>query len=164
MTFSNVEALLKLIHEVVPNHPTFFQTIGAGQGNKDSNAFVKAVQSQVAAFFGENCKIEQKVGDSGMAVDYYFPDDKTIVEVARLVKNPNSEFHKDILKAMLAKSYFEVEHLIFFGGPGSKAACERPARRAIIDWVEAEHDIHIKVYDITTSSIDVLTGMVEGKG
>jgi len=148
MTTPKVTVLLRIIEEVVVDHPYFFQSTGAGQANKASNEFVKAVQARVNDEIGEGC-VEHIINtDSRMAVDYYFEDERTIVEVARLVKNPNSEFHKDILKGLLAQDHCVVDCLVFIGGRGSENACRTPARKAIIDWAYAKHGLRVEVYDI----------------
>ena len=148
---SKVNELSAIIHRVVRNPPAFFQSMGAGSGNNASNIFVKELHIEASQVFGKEA-VERPVGLTGMKVDYYFAEERTIVELARLVKNPSSEFYKDILKALLARDYFAVDKLVFFGGPDSEIKCKTPSRKAIIDWVYKTHGLHVEVYDILPSA------------
>ena len=87
-------------------------------------------------------------GDNSLAVDFYFPDDGIIVEIALGLKNPNTEYEKDILKAVMAKSLgYKVNKLIFFTKSGGRKKCEQPGRQAVKEWLKETHQIEVEVID-----------------
>ena len=90
-----------------------------------------------------------------MAVDFYFPSEGTIVEIALGLRNPNTEFEKDILKAVIAKSLgHRVEKLLFISKPGGSRKCRQPGRRRVREWLDEEHAISTEVLDLEITPID----------
>jgi len=84
-----------------------------------------------------------------LAVDFYFPDEATIVEVALGIKNPNTEYEKDILKAVMAKSLgTRVNKLLFIAKPGGVKKCNQPGRIAVKEWLRRTHSIEVDVLDL----------------
>ncbi len=70
-------------------------------------------------------------GNNGLRVDFYFPGEKTVVEVAMGLRNSNSEFERDILKVLMAGEG-SVKRLVFLTKPGGIARTNCPGARAII--------------------------------
>ncbi|MCG2592211.1 hypothetical protein LZ009_05395 [Ramlibacter sp. XY19] len=71
------------------------------------------------------------------------------MEIALGLPNPQSEFEKDILKAVIAKeSGNEVRRLMFISRAGGEKKCSQPGRRAVIAWAREKHDLAIEVHDL----------------
>jgi hypothetical protein len=99
--------------------------------------------------FGEDLSEKQICGATAQAVDYYFPDEETIVEVALGLPNPASEFEKDVLKAVMAQERgYLVNRLLFISRAGAIRKCQQPGRAAIIEWAGARHGIAIEVHEL----------------
>ncbi len=145
---SKVDILLEIVQDIADGYPDFFTVKGPGLGNRDTNAFLKEVRNRANNAFGQDFSEQQICGDSDHAVDFYFEDEATIVEIALGLKNPNSEFEKDILKALLAQELYPVKRLALIGKPGARNACERPGRTAFQRWASQHHGLAIDVYDI----------------
>lgn len=149
---THAERLLALAQALADERPTLFESKGPGIGDKDTNAFVAALRRRAAEAFGSDFSEQLICGASGLRVDYYFPSDQTIVEVAFLLKNSPSEFEKDILKAIMAQENGQaVMELVFIAKPGAVKRCGSPDRRSIIDWAARIHGITITVYEITAA-------------
>ena len=127
----------------------FFVKKGPGSGNHATNAFMKTLRHQAEIEFGE-CAEQSISGDSALKVDFYFPGESAIVEIALGVDKPNSEFEKDILKAVMAKQLGAyVDCLVFAGKPGSIKKCCQPGRQAMALWLKNTHGIRIEVCELT---------------
>ena len=99
--------------------------------------------------FGGDYSEARLCGDNAMAVDFYFPDEGTVIEIALGLKNPNTEFEKDILKAVIAKSMgHHIDRLLFVSKPGGCRKCRQPGRQRVRDWLETEHSISTDVSDL----------------
>lgn len=132
---TGAERLLALAQEVADERTTLFVSKGPGVGDEDTNAFVAELRRRALATFGADHAEQTSCGASGLRVDYYFPEEATIVEVAFLLKNSPSEFEKDILKAIMAQENGQpVKQLVFIAKPGAVKCCKSPGRRSIIEW------------------------------
>lgn len=152
---TGAERLLEIAQQVARERPTLFVSKGPGVGDKDTNAFVAALRDRAHAAFGTDHAEQTICGPSGLRVDYYFPDDATIVEVAFLLKNSPSEFEKDILKAIMAQENGEpVRQLVFIAKPGAVKRCNAPDRRSIIEWAARAHGLAVSVFEITPRPAD----------
>ncbi|MDN7124542.1 hypothetical protein J6I90_06580 [Pseudidiomarina sp. 1APP75-32.1] len=115
------EALFELAQELANNTYGFFHSKGPGIGNHATNQYVRTLAEKANRKFGEDYSEKTISGTSALAVDYYFDDEATIVEVAFGLKNPNTEYEKDVLKAVMAKQNGNaVKKLVFFTKPGGK--------------------------------------------
>jgi hypothetical protein len=147
--------LLALAQAVADERPTLFVSKGPGVGDKDTNAFVAELRRRAHAAFGTDHAEQTICGASGLRVDYYFPGDATIVEVAFLLKNSPSEFEKDILKAIMAQENGQpVRQLVFIAKPGALKSCNAPGRRSIIDWAARAHGLTISIFELTPRAAD----------
>lgn len=89
-------------------------------------------------------------GENNLAVDFFFEDEATIVEIALGLHNPLSELERDIFKAIIANDNgYTVRTLLFVSKPGAKARCEQPAAQAIRAWVQTNCDVEIEIYELT---------------
>jgi hypothetical protein len=150
------ERLLQLANQAASQIPDFFLVKGPGLGNQSTNAFVDLLRGKAREEFGEDLSEQSICGASGLAVDYYFRDEATIVEVALGLKNPNTEFEKDILKAAVAKEVgHPVARLFFIAKPGGSRKCQQPGRTQFIDWVRRSHRIEVEVHDLDHKATEV---------
>ena len=71
------------------------------------------------------------------------------MEVALGLGNPNTEYEKDILKALMARDRGnKVEQLIFISKPGGVKKCNQPGRSAVKEWLKDKNGIRIMVMDL----------------
>ena len=141
--------LLSLAREISAENPEFQAVLGPGDGNRATSAYLKRLQQRSLEAFGEDFSERKVCGDTSQAVDFYFPDEATIVEVALGLPNPASEFEKDILKAIMAiECGYEVSHLLFISRPGAEKKCQQPGRAAIKKWALEKHGIVIEVQEL----------------
>lgn len=146
---STVIDLLDLAQALVDVDAEFFTAKGAGAGDRATVAFMRALRASAKAHFGDDHAEHRLCGDTAYAADYYFRHEATIVEVALGLKNPSTEFEKDVLKAVMAKELgAPVEHLVFIAKPGGARKCEQPGRSAIRGWVKRQHGILISVHEL----------------
>ena len=110
----------------------FTNNKGAGKGDRFVHAFMKQVRSQATHEFQNDYSEQCICGNNRFAVDFYFPDEETIVEIALTLKNSNSEFYKDIFKAALSQRIGKaVQRLVFISKPGAKKRHSEPASEEI---------------------------------
>jgi hypothetical protein len=146
---SKAQQLLHLAEKLAHEDATFFQIAGPGAGDRRTNAYVAELRSRATAHFGRDFSEARICGDTGLRVDYFLPDEHTIVEIAFSLRNSASEFERDILKAVVAQeSGCDVRRLVFLCKPGGEARHQAPASRAFMDWVNARHGIAVEIHDI----------------
>lgn len=146
---SKVIRLLEIVQQAANDRPALFDVKGAGSGDLDTNAFMADVRDRAIKVLGDDFSEKRICGDSHLAVDFYIPAEATIVEIALGLKHPNSEFEKDILKALMAQQEQNwVNRLVLIGKPGAVKQCSQPGRRAFMDWAKDKHNVVIDVYDI----------------
>jgi uncharacterized protein (DUF111 family) len=159
-TKTKVEILRQIIQQLANERPIFFETKGEGAGNHDTNEFIAEVRRRARQLFGCDYSEQKICGDNQLAVDYYFEDEATIVEIALGIDKSNSEFEKDILKALLVQESHSVIRLVLIGKPGSVNVCKRRGRNAFSQWALKHHNLIVDVYDIdnihTYSNIESL--------
>jgi hypothetical protein len=141
--------LLTLAEKLAAERPTFFDIKGPSIGDKDTASFMQELRRRATNLFGQDFAEQKVCGGNGLCVDYYFPEDATIVEIAMGLRNPNSEFERDILKALMAQDAgHAVRRLVFIAKPGAAKKCAQPSARAIIDWAARAHDLRIEVHEL----------------
>ncbi|MFZ2493216.1 MAG: hypothetical protein WA208_17185 [Thermoanaerobaculia bacterium] len=141
--------LLRLAEQLATERPTLFEVKGPSVGDKDTAAFMQELRRRAADVFGQDFAERKICGENGLCVDYYFPDDATIVEIAMGLRNPNSEFERDILKAVMAQDAgHAVQRLVFIAKPGAAKKCAQPSSRAIIEWAARAHALTIEIYEL----------------
>lgn len=148
------EKLVTLAQKIADDSPGFFEIKGPGKGDKATNAFMKELQSQAKQLFGEDFSEKGICGDNKFAVDFFFPEEATIVEIALTLRNANSEFSKDILKAILSqKAGNTIKKLIFISKPGAIKRHEEPASKSIISLVKKEFGISVIIRELINNQI-----------
>jgi len=143
------QRLLAIAQELALEDPTFFEKKGAGVGDRATAAFMHELRRRAASSFGIDHAEQTICGTNKLCVDYYYRDEATIVEVALSLRNPTSEFERDILKAIMAQDNgHPVRRLVFISKPGAARRLGAPSSRAIIEWAARAHDLMISVHEI----------------
>jgi hypothetical protein len=115
---TKVKKLLSLAREIAARDAEFHSVKGPGAGDRATSQFMQELRDRAIAEYGKDYAEARLCGENSLAVDYYFPDEETIVEIALGLPNPASEFEKDVLKALMAKELnHKVEHLLFISHP-----------------------------------------------
>ena len=146
---TKTEKIVRLAQEVATHRPGFFDVQGPGAGNRETNAFMAELRGRVVSAIGSGYEEQRICGTNKLAVDFYVPEEETIVEVALGLKNPNSEFERDVLKAVLAQDEgYAVERLVFVCKPGGALRTGRAGAKAITSWVEQHREITVEVREL----------------
>jgi hypothetical protein len=146
------DKLQDLAQGIADNTPRFFEIKGYGLGDKATIEFMKELRSQAIIIFQEDFSEKKICGDNNLSVDFYFPSESTVVEVALSLRNSNSEFERDILKTILGrKSGYAINKLVFISKhPAIKRRYE-PASRSIIDLVQREFGITVIITELVNN-------------
>ena len=153
---SRPDELFELAQKIADERPAFFDPKGkgAGEGNKATNDFMKKLKERARVEFRCAHLAEQPIcGNNEFKVDFYFPEEKTIVEVALSLWNFGSEFEKDIIKAILAlRNNHPVNKLLFIYKRRGKENITTRSRQSIIDWVREDYKIDVVLKELVASS------------
>lgn len=143
------DKLFDIANEVAAEIHGFFLINGPGKGNKLTNSYIHEVGRRARELFGEDFSEKKLCGENSLKVDFYFPDEATIVEIALGLSKPNTEYEKDILKAIMAKNLGnKVNRLLFFCKPGGEKKCRQPGRSAVKHWLNNNVGIELEVRDL----------------
>ncbi len=145
------EQLIRLAQQIADQRPRFFERKGAGKGDKDTNSFMGELRARARQAFGRDFSEQIISGENTkLAVDFFFPDEGTIVEIALSLRNPQSEFERDILKAVMAKEKgSNVRRLVFLSKPGAAKRHRQPSSEAITSWLERNHEIELSIRELS---------------
>jgi len=121
---------MMIANELVAANPAFAQVKGPGSGNYATNELMRELRRAVAVHFGQDHSEQRVCGEAtALAVDFYFREASTIVEIALGLQNPGTEFEKDILKALIAKELgHPVDRLVLISRAGGRKKCNQPGR------------------------------------
>jgi len=149
LSMTMAERLLELADELASRTPGFYLVNGPGRGNQSTNGFMTELRRIAAAEFGFDYSEQPICGPNRLAVDYYFQPEATIVEVALGLRNPNTEFEKDMLKAVMSQEQgHKVQRLFFISKPGGAKKCSQPGRVEFRLWLKTAHGIEVEVHDL----------------
>ena len=153
-SITKAERLLLIAQAIADETPKFFVAIGEGAGNLCSNAFMGKLQERAKSTFGRNYSEAKLCGDNKLAVDFYFPEEETVVEVAGMLSAPNSEYEKDIFKCLLAQEKgAAIRKLVFLAKPGAAKVQNQPGRLAIAQFVLIRFNIQIIVEELVDPAL-----------
>ncbi len=126
-----------------------FEKRGPGAGNRVTNEVMRRINERVAAEFGREvieCALMPGVRQS---VDFYIPDEATVIEVEFSLCNPYPCLEKDSFKVLLAKDAgYNITTLILVGDPGCERRLAAPAPKAIIAWLKSKHELDIRIIEL----------------
>ena len=145
------DELFALAQLVADETEDFHTKKGPGAGDKASTVYLKKLNKMADELFGIRCRQQESVCDgTKLTFDFYFPSEKTAVEIALSLANPHTEFERDIFKALLANDAGKpVVKLMLIGRPGSVKRHNRGDSLAIAKLVKAHYDINIQVRELT---------------
>jgi len=145
---TKAEKILALAQTIADERPNFFEKKGAGKGDKDTNSFMAELRLRAQQALGEDFSEKQICGNNNLCVDFFIPDEKSI-EIALSLRNPNTEFERDILKAIMAKEQDErVLNLVFLSKPGALKRHKHPSSIAMKNWVSKNHGIEVAIREL----------------
>lgn len=148
-THDKPAVLLEMARSIASENPAFQAVLGPGAGDRNTHAFMRRLREAALQVFGSDYSEKKICGKTDLAVDFYFPHEKVIVEIALGLPNPATEFEKDVLKAIMAQETGQpVERLMLISRPGVIKKCAQPGRSAVIAWAKAKHSLSIEVYDL----------------
>jgi hypothetical protein len=146
---NSAQQLLGLARKLASADPNFLSTKGPGIGNKATNRFMSELRGLAKATFGDEFAEQKICGSSGLCVDYYFPHEETVVEIALGLNKPKTEFEKDILKVIMAREAgHPITRLIFICKPGGLKKCAQPGRRDVIAWLGSKHNVQTEIHEL----------------
>lgn len=149
MSKPRILRLLALARKIAAENPAFQAVLGPGDGNRSTNSFLLRLRAAAMEEFGKDFSEQKICGNTSQAVDFYFPQEATIVELALGLPNPASEFEKDVLKAIMAQECgHTVEQLHFISRPGATKKCAQPGRASVTDWARKKHNINIEIHEL----------------
>jgi hypothetical protein len=152
-SMSHTGKLIELAQALVEEWPGFFEKKGHGAGDKDTKEYMDELQRRALAAFGQDYSQQMICGDTRHSVDFHFPEDQTIVEIAMGLRNPNCEYELDILKAVLAQDVgHDIKRLLYLTKPGGLRKCEAPGRSAIANWLFRHHEIRIEIVEFSPAA------------
>jgi hypothetical protein len=146
---TKTQIIHNLAQQVADELPDMFRKKGPGEGNLFTNQYMSRLNAAVAATVGKSY-VEQKICDpTDQCVDFYVPEESTIIEVELSLYNVHTNLDRDIFKALLAKDAgHRVATLLLIGKEPAKERHTQPASRALIDFVKRHHDLNVVIEDI----------------
>ncbi len=142
-----------LAQKLAESTPGFFDIKGAGEGDHATNAFMKSLRILAQKQFGADLHEKQCVAGPNFRFDFYLPNERTVIEIALSLRNPNSEFEKDLLKCILAqKQGLEIKHLLLISKPGGMKKADEPGRKRMAELVQTDFGIAVEVWDLCPKS------------
>jgi hypothetical protein len=149
MSHDRPKQLLEIARRLAASDPEFQTVKGPSKGDHATLDFMRALRAEAIDAFGSDFSERKICGDTSFAVDFYFPEEATVVEVALGLQNPASEFEKDILKALMAQDLgVAVRRLYFIGRAGADKKCSQPGRGAVKRWALQAHDLSIEIHEL----------------
>ena len=135
------ERLLEIASDLVSGLPAFFEIQGPSVGDRATSSFMRELRLRCAAAFDADFAEQRICGENGLTVDYYFPDEGAIVEIALS------------LKAIMARDAgHPVQSLVFITKPGGAKRCGQPGARAMIEWAARAHSLTVTIRELVPSN------------
>jgi len=139
--------------------PGFTEIRGEGEGNRATNLFMRQLKEVAEQEFGAGCSEAKLCGTNKLALDFYFRDEATAVEIAFGLRNPNSEYERDVFKCLMAMDRgCAVRRLLFVSKPGAIKRQSAPGQKAITEFVRKRFGLAIEIYEIDGTPEDETRG------
>jgi len=146
---SKSERLILLAYDLARERPNLFRKKGPGLGDRDTGDFMATLRQRALVEFSEDFSEKEICGDTALSVDFYFPDEGVVVEIALSLRNPKSEFERDLLKVVIAKELgASIHRLVLIAKPGGERRCTEPSARLFADWLLRQYNIEIVAHDL----------------
>lgn len=154
---SKTTEFFRLAQDLANQWLRFHELLGSGRGGRATHAYMTELRSRAFQAFNEDYSGERISSDKAIEVDFYFPDETTIVEVAMNLRDLNSEFERDVLKAIMAQdASTPVTRLVFLTKPGGIARSRTASSQAIIKWVKEAHGLQVEVREFGMVAGDII--------
>ncbi len=145
---SRAERIFQLAQEVADTYDVFHAK-RAGAGDHYTKEVVDHLKFLVLEEFGPGVANQFLSKESRQSVDFWLPEEHTILEVEFSMFSSSPLLEKEAFKALLAKDAGkDVRELILVGDPGSGKRHQAPTPRAVINWVERHHQIRVQVWEL----------------
>jgi hypothetical protein len=147
--------ILTLAQHLADLRPTFFTKKGPGEGDADTNAYMRELRAAVQNATGRDYSEKRICGDNALAVDFFVEDEATVIEIALSLRNPNCELERDILKVLMAQELGRpIRRLIFLAKPGGEKRLRQPSSQAIVAWAARNHRLQIVAIDFRSAAVE----------
>ena len=144
--------VFELARSLAAQTPGFDERRGPGldAGDGMTQGFLKVLDAKVKECWPVAVERQKPVGKGvGYTFDYYIESEQAAVEIALSLRNPLSEFEKDVFKAILAKKNgLPLRSLILIGKKGAAKRLGAPGPSAIIAWAARDQGVTIEVKDL----------------
>ena len=135
----SVQVLLDIAQSEADARPNFREVKGPGAGDRFAAGFVAAVREKTREALGADFAEKGVVEGTAVRVDYWFPEEATVVEIALSLANPLSEFERDVLKAVIARADgLRVNSLVLVAKDGAATRQPRPWLKRVVKWARTQ--------------------------
>ena len=149
MQTKNAKKLFEVAQKIANETPEFFDKKGPGLGNTATNEFMRKLRDQMIKELGDDFSEKKICGNNAFAVDFYFPSESTIVEMAFSLSSPMSEYERDILKSVMFQDQGNsIRGLVLISKPGAIKKCLQPGRVAMKNWLKNRFNIELDIYEL----------------
>ena len=149
------ERLCALAQHIADSIPDFFDTKGPGKGDHATAGFVRSLREAANGMFGSDYSERPACASTGFRFDFFFPEEAVVVEFAFGLRNPISEFERDVFKCLLAiDGGCPVKKLMLIGKPGAIGRLGAPAPKAIISFAKRMFDLTVEVFELQRRKSD----------
>jgi len=135
---------------------------GPGEGNRNANVRAEAYREAVRSEFPE-IEFEVRIDrESKSTCDILDPVTGTVFEIASSLRNPTTEFEKDLLKAaVLAEHTGGIKALIFLTDDDGFRKANSPLRRVLASYIQRAARIVVRIASLE-SELDTTLGPAAG--
>lgn len=147
--FPRVAKLFLMAQEIAWQTPDFFKTKGPGHGDRANGVFMSQLRQVARNVFGCDLSEKRSCRSANFRFDFYFPEETTAVEFAFGLRNPLSEYERDIFKCLLAQAEgLALKRLLLIGKPGALVRQEARGPVATARFVEGAHGLKVDVMEL----------------
>jgi hypothetical protein len=152
----HTERILQLAQENA-NSYDIFDARRAGSGDQYTKEVVDHLKFLVIEELGPGVVNQFLSKENRQSVDFWLEDEHTIIAMEFNMFGSTPLIEKEAFKALLAKDAGkDVRHLLLIGDPGSVRRHHVPTTRSIIAWVERQHQIRVRIWELKEN--DKFTG------
>jgi len=146
---TKTQIIYELAQQTANEIPDMFRKKGAGEGNRFTNQYMARLNKAVTSMIGGSY-IEQRIcHPTDQSVDFFIPEESTIIEVELSLYNVHTNLDRDIFKALIARDAgYAISTLLLIGKEPAKERHNQPSSRALIDFVKRHHELKVIIEDI----------------
>jgi hypothetical protein len=145
---NKAERILQLAQENADAYG-IFDAKRAGSGDQYTKEVVDRLKFLAIEEWGPGVANQFLSKENPQSVDFWLEDEHTIIAVDFNFFPSSPLLEKEAFKALLAKDAGKVvQHLILIGDPGSVRRHHVPTARAIMAWMERQHQIRVQIWEL----------------